>query len=104
MRWNCVHQQKRLDERMRIPAVFSREYLAIFDDADRDFADEAAATAEQQLPEVLESQRPIEQLCLFDAPRNVDALLAVPAELQCFYNYYRNIQKQIDTVNHLCRS
>ena len=39
--------------------------------------DEAAATAEKQLPEVFEQRRQIEQLCLFGASRNDDALLAV---------------------------
>ena len=75
-----AHQQKRLDERTRIPAMFRvRRSLANYIYADSDSVDEAAAPAQQQLPEVSEGRRPIEQLCLHDIPRDVDALLAVHA-------------------------
>ena len=52
----------------------------LFADADIYSVDEAAATAEQQLPEVheIERRRPIEQRRLFTAPPNDDALHAVP--------------------------
>ena len=81
---NCAHQQKNLDQRTRIPAVFRGTILirtadGLCFEADVNFVDETASAAEQRLPEVLERRRPIEKLRLCVARRNYDALFVVLA-------------------------
>jgi len=82
---NCcyAHQQKRFDQRTRIPAIFRGPIICDATDLDveanADLVDETAAMAKECRP-FLERRRPVEQLRLFDVRRNGDPLLAVTAE------------------------
>ena len=86
---NCTHQQKRLDQRSRIPAILGggpiHSVAGLSIEADDDHVDETTATTEQRRPKVLERWRTIEQLRLRDIRPNEDDLLAFLAEVQVSY-------------------
>ena len=84
----ATHQQKRLQDRPRIPAIHTRErpIVSVIGDAHNDVTDAAAATTEQQLLPVGGMQRSIEQLRPIGATHNADARLAAIAELPAYFN------------------